>query len=65
MARVFSRASAVMLSSVEPGQLLAIVCERIQRRLGLTPVRDVQVLCPTNRGGLSPRALNLALQQAL
>ena len=46
-------------------KLLAVVCERIPARFGLDPVRDVQVLCPMNRGGLGARALNLALQQAL
>ncbi|HXR92383.1 MAG TPA: ATP-binding domain-containing protein, partial [Steroidobacteraceae bacterium] len=46
-------------------KLLAVVRERIPARFGLDPVRDVQVLCPMNRGGLGARALNLALQQAL
>jgi exodeoxyribonuclease V alpha subunit len=46
-------------------KLLAVVGERIPARFGLDPVRDVQVLCPMNRGGLGARALNLALQQAL
>ena len=35
------------------------------RRFGLDPVRDVQVLCPMNRGGLGARTLNIALQAAL
>jgi exodeoxyribonuclease V alpha subunit len=46
-------------------KLLAVVRERIPARFGLDPVRDVQVLCPMNRGGLGARALNLELQQAL
>jgi exodeoxyribonuclease V alpha subunit len=46
-------------------KLLAVVRDRIPGRFGLHPVRDVQVLCPMNRGGLGARALNLALQQAL
>ena len=46
-------------------KLLAVVRERIPARLGLDPVRDVQVLCPMNRGALGARSLNLALQQAL
>ena len=29
------------------------------------PIRDLQVLCPMNRGGLGARLLNLDLQQAL
>jgi exodeoxyribonuclease V alpha subunit len=46
-------------------KLLAVVRERIPARFGLDPLRDVQVLCPMNRGGLDARALNVALQQAL
>jgi exodeoxyribonuclease V alpha subunit len=46
-------------------KLLTVVRERIPARFGLDPVRDVQVLCPMNRGGVGARALNLALQQAL
>ena len=45
--------------------LLQIVQKRIPASLGLDPVRDVQVLCPMNRGALGARALNLALQQLL
>ena len=46
-------------------KLLAMVRDRIPRRFGLDPVRDVQVLCPMNRGGLGARSLNIALQKAL
>jgi exodeoxyribonuclease V alpha subunit len=46
-------------------RLLQIVRERIPARFGLDPLRDVQVLCPMNRGALGARALNLALQQLL
>ena len=46
-------------------KLLAVMGERIPRRFGLHPVRDVQVLCPMNRGGLGARSLNVALQAAL
>jgi exodeoxyribonuclease V alpha subunit len=38
---------------------------RIPRRFGLDPVRDIQVLCPTNEGGLGTRALNAELQRVL
>jgi exodeoxyribonuclease V alpha subunit len=31
-------------------KLLAIVQERIPKRFGLDPIRDIQVLCPMNRG---------------
>ncbi len=46
-------------------KLLAIVGERIPKRFGLGPVRDIQVLCPMNRGGLGARSLNIGLQNAL
>ena len=46
-------------------KLLAVVCDRIPARFGLDPVRDVQVLCPMNRGGLGARTLNIELQRAL
>jgi exodeoxyribonuclease V alpha subunit len=46
-------------------KLLAIVQERIPKRFGLDPIRDIQVLCPMNRGGLGARSLNIELQKAL
>ena len=46
-------------------KLLAIVQERIPKRFGFDPIRDVQVLCPMNRGGLGARSLNIELQTAL
>ena len=32
---------------------------------GLDPVRDIQVLCPMNRGGAGARSLNIELQATL
>ncbi len=46
-------------------KIIEIVKERIPRRFGLDPVRDIQVLCPMNRGGLGARSLNIELQKAL
>src|SRR4051812_3117264 len=46
-------------------KLLEVVARRIPARFGLDPIRDVQVLCPMNRGGLGARSLNLELQQLL
>jgi exodeoxyribonuclease V alpha subunit len=46
-------------------KLLGMVRDRIPARFGLDPIRDVQVLCPMNRGGLGARALNVALQATL
>jgi exodeoxyribonuclease V alpha subunit len=31
----------------------------------LNPIRDIQVLCPMNRGGVGARSLNIELQAAL
>jgi len=45
--------------------LVDLVKTRIPRRFGLDPIRDVQVLCPMNRGSLGIRELNLRLQQEL
>jgi len=46
-------------------KLMQLVTERIPKRFGLDPVRDVQVLTPMNRGGIGARALNTDLQTAL
>ena len=45
--------------------ILQMVSERIPKRFSLDPFRDVQVLCPMNRGSLGTRSLNVALQEAL
>ena len=47
------------------GKLIEIVRERIPRRFGVDAVRDIQVLCPMNRGGLGARSLNIELQRVL
>jgi exodeoxyribonuclease V alpha subunit len=46
-------------------KLVRVVAERIPAAFHLDPLRDVQVLCPMNRGGVGARALNLALQERL
>ena len=46
-------------------KLLAVVRDRVPARFGLDPVRDVQVLCPMNRGSLGARSLNMELQRVL
>ena len=45
--------------------LVRLVQERIPKRLGFDPIRDVQVLSPMNRGTLGVRELNMALQRVL
>ncbi len=45
--------------------LLELVKTRIPNKFHFHPVRDIQVLCPMNRGGLGARALNVELQKVL
>ena len=46
-------------------RIIDLVKLHIPRRFKLDPVRDVQVLCPMNRGGVGARSLNIELQAAL
>ena len=46
-------------------KVVKVVSERIPARFGFNAIRDVQVLCPMNRGGAGARSLNLDLQTAL
>jgi exodeoxyribonuclease V alpha subunit len=46
-------------------KIVAVVRDRIPKAFGLDAIRDVQVLCPMNRGGLGARSLNIELQKAL
>jgi exodeoxyribonuclease V alpha subunit len=53
----------------EPDQIAATLVEMIKTRIPskfrLDPIRDVQVLCPMNRGSLGVRELNIRLQNEL
>jgi exodeoxyribonuclease V alpha subunit len=53
----------------EPEQIAATLVEMVKRRIpakfGLDSIRDVQVLCPMNRGSLGIRELNVRLQNEL
>jgi exodeoxyribonuclease V alpha subunit len=53
----------------DPGMAVSRIIElaktRIPRRFGFDPVRDIQALCPMNRGGVGARSLNIELQAAL
>jgi exodeoxyribonuclease V alpha subunit len=53
----------------EPDQIAAMLVEmikiRIPSKFRLDPIRDVQVLCPMNRGSLGVRELNARLQNEL
>ena len=46
-------------------KLVEVVSSRIPRRFGFDPAKDVQVLCPMNRGVLGARNLNHELQKVL
>jgi exodeoxyribonuclease V alpha subunit len=46
-------------------RIVELVKTRIPKRFGLNSIRDVQVLCPMNRGGVGARSLNIELQAAL
>ena len=46
-------------------RIVELVKTRIPRRFRLDSIRDIQVLCPMNRGGVGARSLNIALQAAL
>lgn len=53
----------------EPERIAATLAELARRRVpqkwGFDPVRDIQILCPTNRGAIGARELNNTLQAAL
>src|SRR5215468_2302545 len=46
-------------------RIIELVKTRIPKRFGLEPIREIQVLCPMNRGGVGARSLNIELQAAL
>jgi len=52
-------------SETAVGRIIELVKTRIPKRFGLDPIRDIQVLCPMNRGGVGARSLNIELQAAL
>lgn len=51
--------------AVAVDRIVKIVCNRIPKRFGADPVRDIQVLCPMNRGAVGAVSLNTELQRAL
>ena len=46
-------------------RIIELVKTRIPQRFGFDPIREVQVLCPMNRGGCGARSLNIELQAVL
>jgi exodeoxyribonuclease V alpha subunit len=57
----------VEISHPEEGvpKIIEMIRTRIPNRFGLDPMRDIQVLCPMNRGVLGARNLNIELQNVL
>ena len=53
----------------DPDQIAAMLVEMVKTRIPakfrLDPIRDIQVLCPMNRGSLGIRELNVRLQNEL
>jgi exodeoxyribonuclease V alpha subunit len=53
----------------DPEQIAAALVDMVKKRIPakfhFDPIRDVQVLCPMNRGSLGVRELNVRLQQEL
>jgi exodeoxyribonuclease V alpha subunit len=66
---VQSAADFYVIASEDPDRAAEIIVElctkRIPRRFGLDPMKDIQVLCPMNRGSVGASALNSRLQEAL
>lgn len=48
-----------------PAVLTDIVSSRLPKAYGVDPVKDIQVLCPMNKGSIGTHALNESLQQVL
>lgn len=46
-------------------KILEIVTQRIPKKWRYDPFKEIQVLCPMNRGGVGARSLNLELQKVL
>ena len=48
-----------------PATILELVAERIPKKWKIDPRRDIQVLCPMNRGSLGTAQMNRTLQERL
>jgi exodeoxyribonuclease V alpha subunit len=57
------------LEASEPEEALKLIVDlstrRLPEKLGLSPLNDIQILCPMTRGIIGSRTLNLELQKAL
>ena len=57
------------IDRAEPEQIAATLLDMVKKRIpakfGFDPIRDIQMLCPMNRGSLGIRELNVKLQGEL
>ncbi|MBZ5574902.1 MAG: ATP-dependent RecD-like DNA helicase, partial [Acidobacteriia bacterium] len=57
------------IDRAEPEQIAATLVDMVKTRIPakfrFDPIRDIQVLCPMNRGSLGIRELNVRLQNEL
>lgn len=69
LARPEGESDFYFVNAAEPEAAVPLIVDlvknRIPNRFGFDPIRDVQVLCPMNRGGVGTRSLNIELQAAL
>jgi exodeoxyribonuclease V alpha subunit len=69
LARPEGESDFYFVNAAEPEAAVPLIVDlvrnRIPKRFGFDPIRDVQVLCPMNRGGVGARSLNIELQAAL
>ena len=69
LGRPEGEADFYFVSAADPEQAVAriveLVAKRIPGRFGFDPIKDIQVLCPMNRGGVGARSLNFELQATL
>ena len=64
-----AKADFYFIDRAEPEQISATVLEMVKKRMpakfGFDAIRDIQMLCPMNRGSLGIRELNVKLQAEL
>ena len=64
-----SESDFYFINCLEPEEVLSkikhLVSKAIPEKFNLNPKRDIQVLCPMNRGGLGTHSLNIELQKLL
>ncbi len=69
LTKTAGRSDFYFIDAAEPEDskrtIVTLVRDRIPKAFRLDPIRDIQVLCPMNRGGLGARSLNVDLQAAL